>query len=677
MSLLDSIYWRLTRVCSVILFSAISLASTAAEVAPFRLTDVEGFVGLEFREDEQSRGATGSGTASFENRRAFREELFVLTHSYVYHPNFLTMELGGGPLFVQDMLKTNTGSNEDDNLLWNLIAQLHFLEEKPTPLTLYYNRDHPTVSLSLLDTFENQHTRYGFNFQVRQPLSPINFSLEASRNESLGNGFNLIVNDVVDQAIFRANLPIGRAGFVTLAHNATQSESKTHYSNTSPPEEASKVRVGNTTLDSRVFLGAKREFQLTNFLSYTERTETFELQELRYTPNLRWQHSADLRSFYTLNYLNSKQQDVKTDNLGMTAGFSRNLGERFSLNGDVRGSNNKTTGLELRTYGGRALLDYRQPLSFGQLALAAGLNYDNIDRVAAAFVPVRDLRYTLTGTIPQMLPHDNISIPTITIYEVSPSGTIIGDPLDKIEDTTCPLIGDVILITPIDVRTQITHCNATAGQILRISVDYEFDPGGSVGFTNLQQNYQASLDMFRYYNVYVRYRNNDVDIYSGAPTLPLEENQVISTGAKVDYPWSDMLSMGLDVKYRQQDGTVTSYLHDSYDAYLQFDFFTSGIRLAEKRSRTDYANTTEDVDLTRHSLQFRYRPFYRFNFVAEVSDEKDVGSSNPRRSRRYSFNAEWRIRRLILSGEGRLVEETQTSTDRDRYMIRFGLRRDF
>lgn len=669
MSRIDSINWRLIRVCSVILFSASGFSSFAAEVAPFRLTNVEGFVGLEFREDEQSRGATGGQSASFENRRAFREELFVLTHSYVYHPNFLEMDLGGGPLLVQNMLKTNTGSNEDDNLLWNLIAQLRFLEEKPTPLTLYYNRDHPTVSLSLLDTFENQHTKYGFNFQVRQPLSPINFSLEASRNESKGNGFNLIVDDVVDQAIFRANLPMGRAGYATLAHNATQSESKTRYD--IQPEQTSNIQTGNTTLDSRVYLGAKREIQLTNFLSYTERTELRELQELRYTPNLRWQHTADLRTFYSLNYLNSKQEDVKTDNLGLTAGFARDLSKHFSLNGELRGANSKTTGLELKTYGGRVLLDYRKPLSFGQLALAAGLNYDNIDRVAAPVVPVRDLRYTLVGTTPQMLPHDNIIRPTITVYDLQVEAylpTRIG--------TTCA-IGDIILITAIDVRTQITQCNVPAGQILRVRVDYDYDPGGSVGFTNFQQNYQASMDMFRYYNVYVRYQNNDVDIYSGAPTLPLEENQVISTGAKVDYPWSDSLSMGLDVKYRQQDGTVTSYLHDSYDGYLQFDFFTSGIRLAEKRSRTDYANTTEDVDMTRHSLQFRYRPFYRFNFVAEVSDEKDVGSSNPRRSRRYSFNVEWRIRKLILSGEGRLVEETQTSTDRDRYMIRFGLRRDF
>lgn len=649
------------------------MTSFAAEVAPIRLTGVEGFVGFEFREDEQSQGKTGEAK-SFENRRAFREELFVLTHSYVYHPNFLKMDLGGGPLFVQDRLNTSSGSNADDNTLWNLIAQLHFLEEKPTPLNLYYLRDHPTVSLSLLDTFEQQHTKYGFNFQVRQPLSPVNFSVEGSRNESRGNGFNLIVDDVVDQGVIRANLPLGRAGYIQLAHNATQSVSQTHY--VSQPEQTSKIRVGNTTLDSRLFFGAKREIQLTNFLTYTERSESRELQELRYTPNLRWQHSEDLRSFYALNYLNSEQQDVKTDNLGMSAGFTRNWGENFSLTSELQGSDNQTTGLELRTYGGRALIDYRKPLSFGQLGLAAGLTYDNIDRVAAAAsVPVRDLRYTLVGTIPQMLLHDNIILPTINMFEVSPAGTIIRT-LDTRIGTTC-VIGDEILITPVDVRTQITHCAGNAGQLLDVRVDYDYDPGGSVGFTNFQQSYQASLDLFRYYTVYVRYQNNDVDIYSGAPTLPLEENQIISTGAKMDYPWTDTLSMGLDAKYRQQNGSVTSYVHDSYDAYVQFDLFTSSIRLAEKRSRTDYANTSEDVDLTRHSVQIRYRPFYRLNMVAEASDEKDVGSSNPRRSRIYSFNAEWRIRKLILNGEGRLVDETQTSTERDRYMIRFGLRREF
>ena len=642
------------------------MPSIAAEVAPFRLTDVGGFVGLEYREDEQS---TGGDSGSYENRRAFREELFVLTQSYIYHPNFLQMELGGGPLFVQDMLRTSSGNNEDNNLLWNLVAQLHFLEAKPTPLNLYYIQDHPTVSLSILDTFRQEHTKYGFDFQVRQPLSPVNFSLEASRNESKGNGFNLIVDDVVDQGIFRANIPLSRAGYLNFAHNATNSVSQTRY--TLESEEPTKIRVGNSTIDSRLFWGGKKEVTLTNFLTYTERSETRELKELRYTPTLRWQHNAELSSFYNLNYLDSEQEDVKTNNLGMSAGISKNWGENFSMTSELRGAENKTTGLELKTFGGTAVFDYRKPFSFGNLALAAGFGYDDIDRKAADAVPVEDLRLTLVYLVPQMLPHDNIDRTTITVQDLATNNF-----LNTREGTTCE-IGDQILITPINVRTQITQCDVDLARTLNVSVNYEYDPGGSVGFTNFQQNYQASMDLFRYYNVYLRYQNNDVDIYSGEPTLPLEENQIISTGAKVDYPWNDTLSMGLDVKYRQQEGSVTSYVHDSYDAYVQLDFFTSSIRLAEKRSRTDIANTNEDVDLTRYAIQFRYRPFYRLNIIASASDEKDVGSSNPRSSRIFAFNAEWRIRRLVLTGEGRLVDDTQVNTDRDRYMLRFGLRRDF
>ena len=56
------------------------------EIAPFRLTGIEGNVSLRYTSDGLFTGSN-SGGKTREVRSSFEEELYILTHSYVYHPN--------------------------------------------------------------------------------------------------------------------------------------------------------------------------------------------------------------------------------------------------------------------------------------------------------------------------------------------------------------------------------------------------------------------------------------------------------------------------------------------------------------------------------------------------------------------------------------------------------------
>jgi len=661
----------LPHVCSVVLISVISTTCPAADISAFKLTGVEGYAGLRFNVDEQNTGEVNQ-VPFRETRTAMKEEVFVLTHSYIYHPNFLKMDLGVGPLFVQDELDNSLGRVTDKNTFYNVLADLYFLEGKPYPVRLYYHRDHPSISLSLTDRFEQQNTDYGFTLQLLRPLSPVNFTMEANRNETKGQGFNLIINDVVDQAKFRAYLPIDQAGYAQLLHSSTRSESNTHY--IGQPQQLSKVQIDATTLDSRILWGDRGEFQLSNYLSYTDRSELRPLKELRYTPSLTWRHSEQFRSFYNFSYLDSKQEEVSTRNVTAKAGAVRKWGETFDLGADARVENNKTTGLQLNNYGANLTATYSPKIDIGQLSFSASMGYDYNDRKAASSVPVRNLRLVMMGTTPVMLPQDYIFRTTIRVWEIFTAG---GETELTVGVGAVCSAGVDILATAIDAKTQLTNCNGIAGQQIQVRVDYDYDPGGTVAYSNFSQNYRAALNFLDYYNVYIGYRDNQIEVINGVPTLALEEIQNTSYGANAKYPWRDTIMLELDVKYTNQNGTITSYDHQSYNASVQFAFFSGTLRFAEQRTITDYVNSTEGVDLTRHSVQMRFRPIYRMNFQFEVSDEKDVGSSLQRRTRNYSLNAEWRIRQLFLGAEVRLVEELQGTNERDRYMLRMIARREF
>jgi len=138
----------------------------AEEIAPFRLTGIEGDVSLSYLSDSQTQGTSG-GTSSTYAISNMQEQVFLNTHSYFYHPNFLKMDLGGGPLWVQNQVESDTSSRDDHETLYNLTGRLSFLEQKPYPLTIYYDHLNPTVSTSLTQSFVQTNTKTGATFSRR------------------------------------------------------------------------------------------------------------------------------------------------------------------------------------------------------------------------------------------------------------------------------------------------------------------------------------------------------------------------------------------------------------------------------------------------------------------------------------------------------------------------------
>jgi hypothetical protein len=663
--------WGAFRWCTAAVMYALGQPLMAQDVVtPFRLTGIDGHVELRYRQDEEIDGGLGSSTT--ERRTSSEEEIFLMTHSYIYHPNFLKMDLGIGPLFSQYALDTSAGNVSDNTTEYNLTARLRFLDEKPYPLQLYYERDHPTVALTVTDRFQQQSEQYGFDFQLKEPIIPFHLSVGGSHHQTQGQGFDLRIKDEIDQGTLRAQTSLGHDGYGQFIFNTTDAYSETGF--LTQPVVATTTRTDNATFDSRVYFGARNQIQLSNYLTHTEQSGVRPLDEWRYTPELRWTHSEALESFYRLNYSSSDQVTVTSRDIGASTGIRYKQSDAINLNGELHTDKANTTGLDLTNYGVSGAIYYKKEYSFAVLNLSAGIAADYFDRVATTIVPVRDLLLNLTGTTPLFLPNDNIDRATIRVFRVFSGGsqTELTVGVDSVCDGTID-----ILVTSINARTTIENCNGAIDGDIQVSVNYDYDPGGTVTYTNLSQSYQASLQLYKNYNVYVRYRDSSASIKSGTPTLALGESQNREVGARVDYPLYRSLRVGGELIYEKEDGSLYSYIRNSAELHTQFGLLNGLLYASTQHVTIDYANTTEDINLVRNALQFRIRPWNRVGLVAEISNEDENGGGTPRQTRIELINAEWRVRKLNMQAEARHVRDSFGTSERERSLIKLTVRRDF
>lgn len=640
------------------------------DITAFRLTGIEGHVEVRYSDDEQS---TRSGGISLfgKTRTLIEEEIYLLTHSYIYHPRFLMIDLGLGPSFQQKHVDSSTGDVDENESPYNVDARLRFLEGKPYPLTLFYSRKNQAHGESL-DRIESRYTRQGYNFNLRKSFIPADINIEGSRAKSEGTGFDYRYDDSVDLFNFRSTIPTGEHGNHQLNYNNREVTSRT--GRLSLPVQQSVLKAESATLNSRLSFGDLRQLRLSNNISYQIQENSRSLKDLRLSPILHWQHSDDLRSYYRFNYLDNEQNQVTSQNRSMAAGFQHQMSEDLGYAAELHSNNSEITGSALTSYGTSTSVNSSHKLSFGRLGLSAGARYDVYDRVVSANPQIVGESHILTGTTPVQLSRDHSVAATIRVFEVFPGGTEQERTVGT--GSGCSAGFDILLLA-IGVKTEILNCNGIAGVDMQVKVDYEYDPGGTVEYATFSHNYQANLDLFRYYKVYVRFSDSNNSIRSGFSTLPLDEVQSMLFVAQVDYPLHGIVNLGSKVTHEKQNGTFTSFDRDTVNFYAQFAIWSGNLMLSHDRVQQDYIGVSQDTDMVRNRLNFRAHPWKNISISLELSDEEDTGGSVPRRSSFQNLAFDWSIRKLKLRAEARFAQDEYGFSERDHSKILLTLRRDF
>ena len=281
----------------------------ADDVALFKITDTEGYIGLRHRYDSDSTQQVPN-PVSKETRSVFEEEIHVDTHGYVYHPNLLKVDLGGGVLFNQEKLQLTSGSAEYDDTLYELSARLMFLEKKPYPLIMYYDKSHPSIALNVTDVFIQENEKYGMNFSLLQPLSPVTLNFETYQQSNKGSSFKQVVDDRNYYDSVRAHSNLANGGHAQLSYTKNQKQSMSGLK--SMTINPFNITTKTTDLNSLFVFGKEREINLNVNATQIVQEEDRKLKETRFSPRVSWEHNKDFNSF-TLFWLISLYSFIIAD----------------------------------------------------------------------------------------------------------------------------------------------------------------------------------------------------------------------------------------------------------------------------------------------------------------------------------------------------------------------------
>jgi hypothetical protein len=665
--------WRIVLLCGI------CRASPAQEIAPFKLTGVEGYNTVRYMRDQIVTTQPGSGSTPASSGRLaqsdLREELFLMTHSYVYHPNLLSLDVGGGPILQRGTYANDTEETRSQGALYNFTGRATFLRDKPYRGSVFYEHLNPTMNVAPGQVITQQNTRYGADFSVLAPVTPVPVYMDATRSHFQGRGADRIIDDEVSRFNLRASRSFGALGSTQLQYQASQQTSMSGSPNL--PIQTSDSSNQGLSVDTRLKFGAARQYDITNLV--TLNTQAYALQGQSPIPerrdgrmflDLRGRHSAELQSFGFYNYSSSNQGELSSVVNSAAAGLNYTPRPEFTVGVGMNGDDSQTKQLSSNSRGVNGSLRYQKALPLGVATASYGVRYDQREqKAAAAQTGVIGERITLAGTAVSPLGHQHVSAGTLVVNNATRTQTFVEG-----RDYTLTLVG-----TETRIQRQIGGAILDGQELL---VDYSFDVGGSFAYDQADQTVNFNWALLNYFNTYFRYLDSEPRLSAGTPTYALNVVHSSVYGARADVPLKLRVEtiLGGSAEWENRRETISPFRRESQDLYVQSEepFFGLGnIRVATRRNRVEYENGTQNVKLQGYDLRYWARFRLGVELSANVSHESDTGAVVERRRTITSAKAQWRYRKFNLSFDLGRTLETQGEYKRSRALVQIMARRDF
>ena len=674
----DCAAWSMYRgACFLAVFIAIlSVAGPACaeDIVPFRVTGVEGSATTRFLRDEIVSGQPGAGAQSRQSQSDLRQELFFMTHSYAYHPNLVSLDIGGGPILQRQTFANDAGDSQSQGALYNFTGRANFLRDKPYRGSVFLDHLNPTVSVAPGQVLTQENTRYGFDFSLLAPVTPVPMHVDASRAHFQGRGADRIIDDQVDRMNFRANRAFGAYGSTQFQYQSTHQQSLSG----SPglPIQSSTADTNAYTLDSRFQFGANRQYDVVNLMTFNTQSYALGLgpfpdrKDARFFLDMRGRHTDRLQTFGSYNYSSSNQGDLVSTLNSAAGGVSYWPTKDLTATFGVHGDNNETNQFLAHTYGLDGTGRYQRNLPLGLAQASYGLRYDQRDQQAlASQTSVLGERLTLAGTIFSALARQRVNGGSVIVSNITRTQTFVA--------------GQDYLLSVVGLETRVQRL--LGGNILDgqdVLVDYNYDVGGTYAYTQTDQTLNLSWGIGSYLNLYFRYLDSMPRLTSGTPTFQLNEVRSGLYGARADMPLRMPFEVIVGGSFEGEDRreTISPYRRQSEDVYVQTEdpLFASGkFRFSVRRTHLAYANSVQNVDLTGYDFRYWSRHWFGLDVSADASYERDVGAPVARSRTIGSLKAQWRYRKASVTFDLGRTRETQGELDRSRTLMQVLLRRDF
>lgn len=648
----------------------------AQEIAPFRLTGIDGYVETRYLSDDNISSAAAGGAGSHTKQSNMIGEVFLMTHSYIYHPSLLLLDLGGGPTFDKGSYDGDGVTANSNRQMFNLSGRATILRDKPYTGAVFYDRRNGIQSMGPAQAMITQNTLYGANFLLLKPVTQIPLQMDLIRTENQGNGAGQIIEDRTDQIRLRLEASLGQLGSSRFNFEGTRQDSVSGSSGL--PIQASSSTNDRLNLDTLLKFGAMNEYDLNNVVTYNTNRYHIghnlpaELQDFGFGLDLRGQHSADLQTYGRYNFNTSKQgdQDMTMNSAG--AGVSYHLTPDLSGNLGARGEDNKSSQINSTSYGLDGSAQYRQTLPLGQATASYSFAYNQHDQQAAALqASVIGEHVTLNGTTLTTLVKEQIIAGSVIVSNLTRTQSFVE--------------GVDYVLFPLGLRLRIQR--VIGGNILdgeEVLVDYSYATGGSYAASQRDNTVGLNWTLKSYLEAYLRYTDSAPHLISGTPTSPFNPAYSTFYGVRTDFPLSLLAQeflLGGHAEHEDRREIVAPYQRADYEAYAQTDlpwFRRGNVRAGTRRTQVDYdLSPAQGVRLVAYDLRLGARTENGIDLSAEATHERDTGGPQTRERTFASAKARWRMRKLQATFDLTRVRETQGVTGRTRTYGQLVLRRDF
>jgi hypothetical protein len=653
-------------------------SGSAQEITGFRMTGYEGYFSLRYLGDHFGTRQPDYGTiGSVESRQVqtdLRSELFVMTHSYVYHPKLLALDVGGGVVFDDSSSEFDGQSSRARQPLYNLSVHANLLSDKPYRGTVYFEHLNPTVSVSPAEILTQQSQKVGASVSLLAPVSPVPVTIEASRSQNKGSSTLRVVDDETDRVVVVADRSLGKLGQTHLHLESQQQASSSGSPNL--PIQQSRLNARTISLDTQLRLGDQREHEISNTISSLEQEYSLEQgpspksQNLRFTANYRGVTSPQTQSLAAYSFNHTKQDafttDVNSANITEVWTPSKDL----SATAGLRGDSTRASQFGVSTWGvdGSAVVEQALPLGIAQISYAA--QYDARSQTAtSASTAIVGERVVLTGT--QAAP--------LTQARVVPGSVVVSN-----------AVRTQVFVEGIDYRLTVVGLTTRLERLLggslidgeTVLVDYAFDFGGSFDSTQFSQNLNLNWAVLPRWSIYLRFSDAMPRVTAGTPTSPLNtvHSRLIGSRAEVPLSLAAEIQVGGFIEQENRQETISPYVRTEGELFVQgelYPLYNADFRLAAHRTTIAADNVFQASKLTGLNMALGWRTGMGLRLLATALFERDTGGIELRERRTGTLRATWQFRRLTLTADLMRSRELQGGVVRDRSVGSIVLRRDF
>lgn len=661
---------------TIVVTLVLSLSATvthAQDVAPFKLTDFWAYIELTYRLDQINNKSTGVETDVDDDRRQI--ELGVTTNSYVFHPKLLNMRIAGSLLsdrqnVVRELTSAptsvvNVSPSSRKELLFNMDASLHILKDKPFPTVFTYVRENPIVSTGIEGSFTQETERMALDFQLRDVL-PFHLAVNASENQAFGESLDRVVDNSANRVNVKVRKTFSPGNRMSFDFDTSEQQSRNGDPRRPIQETTRQTRRILLTTASR--LGSDDQLRFDQTLRLNRRDEP-DVEDISYSPLLRWVHSSNWESTYRYDFSQSERPESNFKNSAEALGASVRYMPSRTFNSVFRADFNRSEEVDrlsqdVRGISGQA--NIRHDSSAGSLNLSLGLGYRLDDRESQSpLVIVEEESVTFLGSAPIPLSRDFVLAETIVVNNDTGTQTYIE--------------GIDYLVSVLGATTRIERL--ISGSILdgeTVLVDYQAETGGTFEFSQINQSFSADFRFASYHNVFFRYFNNRQVLQSGTPTLPFNSVESFEIGLREEIPIETRgIQLSGEIRYRRQEEDINPYDQASLTLSIQSPLSSkTNLTASASRSLVDNFLSDEDSDLTSFNASITWRALRSLTIKTEGRYDKDSGGTVFRSNTRWKLAAQWRYRKISMRVDTRYNRQRQGNLDNDHYEFWVQIRRE-